>query len=112
MNSFHAQLESDLQDKNVDLLDFWRCKISIRKLSVLMEQLPVESRYKSALGGHSAQWRPGDYIAADRFDAYAAVNFKDPQPYPRPGDREREERMMARRRKMWRDQFLKNGGEL
>lgn len=45
-----------------------------------------------------SQWSPGEWIQAAHFDAFAAANFKDPKPYPRPGDAERAADLETQRR--------------
>lgn len=73
----------------IDLLDFWRGRMTARRLDLLISHLPVESALAIALNPDNAEltrWRAGDYILADLVDATMAAHFKNPRPYPRPLD--------------------------
>jgi hypothetical protein len=89
LNRHHEAIEFDLHRwLGMDLLDFWRGRISARKLLVLLLRLPAESEFKQAVdpdGTVIASWRPTDYILADLFDLTRAVaGAKNQQTYPRP----------------------------
>ncbi len=61
-------MEADLlQYYRVDLADHWRGQLTLRRLWVLISQLPPESRVATELGGPG--WRAGDYVIADVFGA-------------------------------------------
>lgn len=86
--------------RGIDLLDFWRCDMSIRRLSLLVSQLvrDPKSALLQAIAPIETMWTPAEHILAAIFDATTAAHFKDPAPYPRPGDAEREASRAASRR--------------
>ena len=67
------KLEADLSDRDIDLVDYYRKKMSKRKLFVLAWELPLSSRLKMELGrrevGDQVLWDHSDYLRA------AAANF-------------------------------------
>jgi hypothetical protein len=97
VNSYHAELEADLIDKGIDLLDFWRCRINLRRMRVLIDGLPTTSRMWTAAAQHDVAWSQTDYLLADLIDIQAKAVFKDPKPYPRPGERETAARALSAR---------------
>jgi len=67
------KLEADLADAGIDLVDYYRKKMSKRKLFVLAWELPLSSRLKRELGrreiGDQIEWDHSDYLMA------ATANF-------------------------------------
>lgn len=100
MNSYYEELEYDLAGIGTDLQDFWRGRITLRRLHVLITGLPVTSATKSAIAGHP-MWPDLNHQIADLIDIQAKAVFKDPKPYPRPGDRERAARALSARADRW-----------
>lgn len=78
----------------VDVLDVWRGQVSLRRLKVLLDQLPRDSALKRALIG-GPHYLP-EHVLADIYDLLAIVNTDPkrgkPKPYPRAGDELRAER--------------------
>lgn len=86
---------------HLDLLDYYRGGISIRRLNVLVWRLLKmhgRSAVAEALLGEQARWGNAEYILADIADRLDAGNFlfieankaegtdnPMPKPYPRPG---------------------------
>lgn len=86
---------------HLDLLDFYRGKISIRRIHVLIWRLLKmygQSALAEALLGEQASWSNTNYILADLADRLEAANYifieahkaenasnPTPTPYPRPG---------------------------
>lgn len=75
----------------VDLLDFYRGHMSIRRLSVLVRHLPRESLTVQALGGDEVRWGDLEHLVATHIDIAAAVAGSEYR-YPRPGEAERADR--------------------
>lgn len=74
----------------VDLLDFWRGELSLRRLWVLIQHLPRESPFIQAVNP-GAKWGPGEHLFADYFDTWAAVKSGGKAAaITRPGQLERE----------------------
>jgi hypothetical protein len=82
----------------IDLLDLYRGRLSLRRLAVLVRQLPPESATVRALTPEAA-WSTTDYLLAAVLDAARWGNWltvetnkrkgaKNPRPLPvpRPGD--------------------------
>lgn len=96
LREFHEEIEYDLLGK-IDILDFWRGDVSIRRMNAVVGQLlrNPHSALLQAIAPAATQWSPGDYILADQYDAMVALagaKLKTGQPvppYPRPGDDER-----------------------
>lgn len=109
MNSFHAQLEYDLAGLGIDLQDFWRGRITLRRLHILINGLPITSSTKSALAGHPT-WPDWQYMIADLIDIQMRAIFKDPKPYPRPGETERAQQALAVRTARWLEREKKREG--
>lgn len=63
----------------VDLLDFFRGKISLRRLVVLTQELPTDSRVIRELTtreyGPPAEWDQKDYMLADLIDEARKANY-------------------------------------
>lgn len=57
---------------------------------MLVKFLPLSSLVVQALNP-SAKWGPGEHLLADLIDITALAHWKDPKPWPRPGDAEREQ---------------------
>lgn len=49
----------------VDLLDFYRGTLSVRRLGVLVRQLPPKSALVRALNGNRSQWSVAEHLLAD-----------------------------------------------
>ncbi|MEU6348878.1 hypothetical protein ABZ896_06080 [Streptomyces sp. NPDC047072] len=83
----------------MDLLDWYRGRLSSRRLAVLVKHLPRDSATLDALHGEAAQWSVTDYLLAAAVDQLAEANWmfatvnRDedaepldyPKPVPRPG---------------------------
>jgi hypothetical protein len=83
----------------VDLLDWYRDKLSSRRLKVLIEHLPRDSSFAKSLHGEEAEWHLSDHLLAAVVDhlavsnwMFATVNRDEdggeipyPQAIPRPG---------------------------
>lgn len=94
-------LEADLlRFYGVDLLDLWRGRLSLRRLSVLVAGLPSESALWADENGIARGWTLTNLIMADVFHAFAG------EPYPgRPApknDRKRDvtSRLLAQRARL------------
>ncbi|MEU8023752.1 hypothetical protein AB0B88_16205 [Micromonospora haikouensis] len=118
LQAYAPEVEADLADRGIDLRDLWRrgggaSRLTYRRLAVLLEQLPPESRTKTAqrddldpveLARHvaamppSSGWGPhgpihellmrvGESIEWLRHDVAKAVGGKpkEPVPWRRPG---------------------------
>lgn len=71
----------------MDLLDFYRGRLSPRRLWLLIRHLPVDSallrRTRPELGQYA--WTPDGYVMADLIDVTLAIGTgKFQKPYPRP----------------------------
>lgn len=74
----------------MDLLDFWRGEITVRKLWVRIKGLPRESAFMQAVSP-AARWGPGDHLLGDFLDTYRAFHTEgNAPPITRPGEAERE----------------------
>ncbi|MFI5877532.1 hypothetical protein ACIBAH_34885 [Streptomyces sp. NPDC051445] len=104
IREFHDELEADLLEFfNVDLLDVWRGRLSIRRIGVLIDSLmrkPGKSTLLMAMDERAA-WSESDYLLARVSDALELSNFlflkanasesddlEFPAPVTRPGDPE------------------------
>lgn len=79
-------------------------------MHILIDGLPNSSLFWSAVAGHRERWTPGDHIAAAAVDDFRAANFKDPKPYPRPGEAERAAARTSQRAQRWMDRQNKEVG--
>jgi hypothetical protein len=65
VNRHHKALEYDLSCIGVDLLDFWRGEITLRKLRMYIDMLPTHSAFWSSVGGHpDDRWTTTDGLLA------------------------------------------------
>lgn len=55
----------------LDLLDFYRGTLSIRRLGVLVRQLPSESALSRSLNDNEPPWRRTDHLIADLWALWA-----------------------------------------
>lgn len=73
-------IEADLQRHyRVDLVDLWRGRISLRKVRVLIDGLPADSRTANALAGadpSDPHWPLTDAILARLTDELAALRWE------------------------------------
>lgn len=86
---YHEELESDLLKQGVDLLDFWRGKITPRRMNLLIDHLPADSEAKAKARPREAvaeSWSTEAYLQALLVDMFGAANFKNWQPLKRPSD--------------------------
>ncbi|WP_344014189.1 hypothetical protein, partial [Nocardiopsis exhalans] len=68
-------MEADLaRYYRIELADFWRGRLSLRRLAVLLRYLPSESAAATALGGDG--WTLSHYLMADMVHATTG------QPHP------------------------------
>lgn len=94
-------IEADLQATyQVDACSFWTGGLSLRRLSLLINNLPPDSRLVRALAGPAADWSVSDHMLATLIDlsvehnwqyasAHRGEGAKDmphPPRIPRPGD--------------------------
>lgn len=91
LRDHHEAFEFDLLRHGLDVTDFWSGRMTVRRACVLVEQLLADpqSAVVRSISPADAAWRTSDYLIADLFDLTARAHFKDPKPYPRPGDSER-----------------------
>ncbi|MEU0600150.1 hypothetical protein ABZ484_18185 [Streptomyces sp. NPDC006393] len=89
----------------MDLLDWYRGRLSSRRLAILIKHLPRDSATIRETDGEAADWGVGDYLLAAVVDHLAAANWmfsvvngdgesdppEQPVPVPRPGDSTRHE---------------------
>lgn len=113
IEQYADEIEADLHELyNVDLLDLWRYKVSVRKVLNLVQHLPTESHTATAIrnsmtpeqldeaqkGGDPSRARWSDlsmliacvkdelaYLRHQHLIANGAKNVEDPQPMIRPG---------------------------
>lgn len=98
-------IEADLQRHyNVDLCDLWRGTLTPRKVRVLIDGLPHDSRTMRALGDSEETWTLCEQLLARLIDEVAAHRWDfgfvstDPakrnqyRPFPEPVRPQREER--------------------
>jgi hypothetical protein len=93
-------LEADLlRHYGVDLLDYYRGRLSARRIRVLVEHLPRDSSLVRELYGDEGKWGLGEHLLAAAVDQLAAGNWmfasvhapenaeppERPKPIPRPG---------------------------
>jgi hypothetical protein len=107
VRDFGDELEADLLEFfRVDLLDLWRGRLSLRRVSVLVRSLahkPGRSTWLATVD-ESAAWSVHDYLLARVSDALGLSNFlfikansedsgglEIPQAIPRPGTAEPEQ---------------------
>lgn len=99
-------MEADLlRFYRVDLLDYYRGRLSARRLRVLIRHLPREAALVRALHGDEADWGLTEHLLAGAVDELAVGNWlfvsansdehaerpERPRPVPRPGVEEEEE---------------------
>lgn len=92
LREYHEEIEASLLmlPTPVDLLDFWRGKITPRRLWLLIKHLPRESPFVQAIAPGAA-WGPTEHLIADLLDNYVAVHAGEKAvPIARPGQAERE----------------------
>ncbi|MGW0945242.1 hypothetical protein ACWD4O_22205 [Streptomyces sp. NPDC002623] len=81
----------------MDLLDWHRERLTARRLTVLIKQLPRDSALNRELHGEAAEWSVTDHLLAAAVDHLAAANWmfacvnseegdqpEPPAPVPRP----------------------------
>lgn len=74
-------LEADLLDKGLDLLDYWRGTLSLRRLLVIYRHLPPESATRQV--EHGKPWTlTHDLLDALRMTIRWAYGDKAPSPHP------------------------------
>ncbi|MEU1490311.1 hypothetical protein ACFYPA_17650 [Streptomyces sp. NPDC005775] len=86
----------------MDLLDWYRGRLTSRRLAVLVKHMPRDSAIAQELHGDGAEWTVTDYLLAAAVDHLAAANWmfasvntdedsdppEPPVPVPRPGEAE------------------------
>lgn len=83
-------MEADLQHYyGIDLADYWRGDLSLRRLSVLASRLPADSNVVRAITKTQPGWDVQAYLLADLF---AALTGKPHPARPTPSDGKRESR--------------------
>lgn len=99
LREYHEEIEASLLmlPTPVDLLDFWRGKITPRRLLLLIKHLPRESPFVQAVAP-AAKWGPTEHLLADLYDLYFAVHAgEQATPRRRPGQEEREGSLRSQR---------------
>lgn len=90
------EIEADLaRYYQVNLVDFYRGRISARRLSVLIQQLPAESRLVTALNDGKPVWTVTDNLLADVWSLLVKVN-SDPKKTPADLDHPARKEMRAK----------------
>ncbi|MGW6144617.1 hypothetical protein ACWFRM_23265 [Streptomyces sp. NPDC055144] len=88
----------------MDLLDWYRGRLSSRRLAVLVRHMPRDSALTRELQGEAAEWGVTDHLLAHAVDQlregnwmFATVNRDEeaeslefPEPLPRPGAQDTE----------------------
>ncbi|WP_405479526.1 hypothetical protein [Streptomyces sp. NBC_00009] len=83
----------------MDLLDWYRGRLSSRRLAVLVRHMPRDSALAQGLHGNTAEWTTTDHLLAAVVDYLAEANWmfatvnrdedaeplEPPAPVPRPG---------------------------
>lgn len=76
----------------VDIADLGTERLTYRRLSVLLGNLPRDSAFVRSVAGEAATWSDSDHLLATITDLLASANWqrgggkgKRPQPIPRPG---------------------------
>lgn len=59
----------------IDLLDYYRGRLTARRLRVLIRHLPRESALVRAVHGPVADWGPVEHLLASTVDELAAANW-------------------------------------
>lgn len=100
MTGHGEAVEADLvRYYGVDLLDYYRGRLSARRLRVLLQHLPRDSALVRALHGEAAEWGLSEHLLAAAVDELAVANWlfasahtpehadppERPRPLPRPG---------------------------
>ncbi|MGW6597910.1 hypothetical protein [Streptomyces sp. NPDC055036] len=104
VRDFPEELEADLLEFfQVDLLDLWRGRLSLRRLGVLINSLMAKTGRSTLLRAmdERSEWSESDYLLARISDALELSNFlfikansedaqdlEMPDPIPRPGQPE------------------------
>lgn len=101
LNRYHEQIEFDFDQRGWDLLDFWRGRITLRKLWVRITNLPSDSAFLRAVDP-SLLWGTTEHAIADMHDDLVRLLSGD-QTYrrKRPGDAEREQAAAKSRAEQW-----------
>lgn len=103
MSEYPNELESDLLEFwQIDILDYWRGKLSLRRVAVLLKRL-MHMAGRSALASKldvQAEWSTLEYMTAEMIDRLELANWlairinseksdvPQPEPIPRPGHKE------------------------
>lgn len=118
-------IEADLHRYyGIDLLDFYRGRISLRKLAVLVEGLPAEATVYRNLQPEAAGWDIHTYLLAGILDALNDANWQRaegkahnrPERVPRPYDiavnnakQRRRDEVLQLKVNEWRAKQRRNG---
>lgn len=66
LDEYGDEIEADLlRVYQIDLLDFYRGALSVRRLGLLIRHLPADSALVLAMNGGRPQWSLGDHLTAD-----------------------------------------------
>lgn len=77
-------MEADFQRYyGIDYLDRWRGKLSLRRIHVLMRQLPAQSATASAMRDYEAHWSL-EAVLLDNLRMAVQVAYTDPKNPPKP----------------------------
>lgn len=103
MGEYPNEVESDLLEHwGIDILDYYRGKVSLRRVFVCLNRL-LHMSNRSALATKldpRAEWSTAEYMIAEMIDRLELSNWlaieinsekntvPQPQPIPRPGDKE------------------------
>lgn len=87
----------------MDLLDFWRGRLSPRRLAVLITGLPSESATIRALSGDAADWTLTNHLLADVFAALTGKDHPVREEVNKQATADRDaERLLTQRRRLER----------
>lgn len=101
-------IEADLADRNIDLCDLYRGTLSLRRLAVIVHELPATSRTVTAINGGQPQWTPTDHLLADLWVLLVRANSEKgslPEDYDHPVRAEMTARDRAERKRALKDEF-------
>lgn len=92
----------------MDLLDLWRGGLSLRRVSVLLAGLPIESATSRALAPEFIGWTVDSFLLAQVIDTLQAANWQRggdehtprPKPFPRPGDVDKDAEFTEHKRRV------------
>lgn len=99
-------MEADLlRFYNVDLADLWRGGLTLRRLSVLVQNLPPGSACWSRVNEVPYGWTLTDFLLADIFHAFAGEPHPSrPKPNPEHEAKEKIGLLLAQRERLTKEE--------